>query len=68
MTFPLRTRITALYFAVLVVSFLSFAWISDFAFRNSIETTVNDAAKSNLDSVRGVLLRVSSKGSSEVED
>ena len=68
MTFPLRTRITALYFAVLVVSFLSFAWISDFAFRNSIETTVNDAAKSNLDGVRGVLLRVSSKGSSEVED
>jgi pimeloyl-ACP methyl ester carboxylesterase len=68
MTFPLRTRITALYFAVLVVSFLSFAWISDFAFRNSIETTVNDAAKSNLDSVRGVLLRVPSKGSSEVED
>jgi heavy metal sensor kinase len=68
MTFPLRTRITALYFAVLVVSFLSFAWISDFAFRNSIETTVNDAAKSNLDSVRGVLLRVSSKRSSEVED
>ena len=68
MTFPLRTRITALYFAVLVVSFLSLASISDFAFRNSIETTVNDAARSNLESVRGVLLRASSKGSSEVED
>lgn len=67
MTFSLRTRITALYFAVLVVSFLSLASISDFAFRNSIETTVNDAARSNLESVRGVLLRVSSKGSSEVE-
>jgi heavy metal sensor kinase len=67
MTFPLRTRITALYFAVLVVSFLSLASISDFAFRDSIETTVNDAAKSNLESVKSVLLRASPKGLPEVE-
>jgi heavy metal sensor kinase len=66
MTFPLRTRITALYFAVLVVSFLSLASVSDFAFRDSIETTVNGAAKSNLESIRSVLLGASPKGRSEV--
>ena len=68
MTLSLRTRITALYFAVLVISFLSLATISDFAFRHSIETTVNDAAKANLESVKNVLLLTSPKGLPEVED
>jgi len=67
MTLTLRTRITALYFAVLVLSFLSLALISDFAFQHSIETTVNDAARSNLESVRNVLLRASARGLSETQ-
>ena len=68
MTLSLRTRITALYFAVLVISFLSLAYISDFAFRHSIETTVNDAAKANLESIERVVLLESPRGLSEVED
>lgn len=68
MILSLRTRITALYFAVLVISFLSLAYISDLAFRHSIETTVNDAAKSNLESIERVVLLESPRGLSEVED
>jgi heavy metal sensor kinase len=68
MTLPLRIRITALYFSVLVISFLSLASISDYAFRHSIETTVNGAAKANLESIRSVLVRTAPKGLYEVED
>jgi hypothetical protein len=44
MKLPLRARITAWYFAVLIVSFAAFAWISDYGFQRSIETTLNDAS------------------------
>jgi hypothetical protein len=57
MKLPLRARITAWYFCVLIVSFASFAWISDYGFRHSIETTVNDASRANLESVQNVILR-----------
>ena len=62
MTLSLRTRITALYFAVLVISFTAFAWISDFGFQHSIERTVNDASFANLEHVRGVVERVAPNG------
>jgi len=48
MKLPLRARITAWYFAVLVVAFASFAWISDLGFQHSIETTVNEASGQTL--------------------
>jgi hypothetical protein len=57
MKLPLRARITAWYFAVLVVAFASFAWISDIGFQHSIETTVNDASRANLESIQNVLVR-----------
>jgi hypothetical protein len=67
LTFSLRTRITALYFAVLAVSFGAFAWISDYGFRHSIETTVNDAACANLDRIQNVLVRTAPKGADAVK-
>ncbi len=62
MKLPLRARITAWYFAVLVVAFASFAWISDLGFQHSIETTVNDASRANLESIHRVLLRTAPDG------
>ena len=68
MKLPLRARITAWYFAVLVVAFALFAWISDLGFRHSIETTVNDASRANLESVQRILVRVTPKGMPEVKE
>ncbi|HEY6268829.1 MAG TPA: ATP-binding protein [Candidatus Acidoferrum sp.] len=68
MKLPLRARITAWYFAVLAVAFASFAWISDLGFQHSIETTVNDASRANLESIQNVLVRTAPKGLAEVND
>jgi heavy metal sensor kinase len=67
LNFSLRTRITALYFVVLAASFAAFALISDYGFRHSIETTVNDASLANLDRVQNVLARVAPKGPDAVK-
>jgi heavy metal sensor kinase len=68
MKLPLRARITAWYLAVLVFAFASFAWISDLGFQHSIETTVNDASRANLESIQNVLVRAAPKGIEEVKD
>jgi len=68
MTLPLRARITAWYFAVLVVAFASFAWISDLGFRHSIETTVNDASRANLESIERILVRTAPRGMEQVKE
>jgi heavy metal sensor kinase len=68
MRLPLRARITAWYFAVLVVAFASFAWISDLGFQHSIETTVNDASRANLESIQNVLVRTAPRGMAEVKN
>lgn len=55
MNFTIRARLTLLYFVVLAASFVAFFWICDFGFRRSIETTVNDASRRNLEIVQRVL-------------
>src|SRR5215469_2749557 len=67
MKLPLRARITAWYFAVLAASFALFAWISDIGFRHSIETTVNDASRANLESIQRVLARTGPNGINDVK-
>jgi len=62
MRFPIRVRLTALYFFVLAASFTAFFWICDFGFVRSIETAVNDASRRNLETVRQVLQRYVSQG------
>src|SRR5258708_8471674 len=68
MKLSLRARITAWYFTVLVVAFASFAWISDLGFRHSIETTVNDASRANLESVQSILVRVAPQVMKDVNE
>jgi heavy metal sensor kinase len=68
MKLPLRARITAWYFAVLIGSFAAFAWIADYGFRRSIETTLNDASRANLESIENVLRRSAPKGPGEIKD
>ena len=55
MQLTIRARLTILYFVVLAASFLAFFWICDFGFQRSIDTTVNDASRGNLESVRKVI-------------
>ena len=68
MKLPLRARITAWYFSVLVVAFASLAWISDIGFQHSIEKTVNDASRANLKSIQSVLTRTAPKGNAALQD
>jgi heavy metal sensor kinase len=51
----IRARLTLLYFIVLAASFAAFFWICDFGFRRSIEITVNDASRTNLERVRAII-------------
>jgi heavy metal sensor kinase len=51
----IRARLTILYLVVLAASFLAFFWICDFGFQRSIDTTVSDASRGNLESVRKVI-------------
>lgn len=68
MTLPLRARIALLNCAVLLTSFLTLSLISDVGFQQSIERTVNDASRSNLESVRGLLVQSESKGTAEIRE
>lgn len=67
MTVSLRARMTALYFAVVALSFVAFGWISDYGFRRSIEKTVNDASRANLQSVESMLVRLAPRESDDVK-
>jgi heavy metal sensor kinase len=58
--------LTLLYFAVLALSFLAFFWICDIGFQRSIETTVNNASQTNLDTIRRLLEKSENKGQDKV--
>jgi len=63
---PIRARLTLLYCAVLGLTFVAFFWICDLGFRHSIETTVNDSSRTNLDTVRRLLANTASQGEESV--
>ena len=67
MNLTIRARLTLLYFVVLAASFVAFFWICDFGFRRGIETTVNDASRSNLEIVQRVLAISTSKGTPKIQ-
>jgi heavy metal sensor kinase len=67
MRITIRARLTALYFLVLAASFTAFFFICDVGFQRSIETTVNDASRSNLEIVRRVLEGSLNKGLPKVQ-
>src|SRR5262249_17876037 len=62
----IRVRLTLLYFAVLALSFIAFFWICDVGFRHSIETTVNEASRTNLEIVKRLVADKAAKGEVEV--
>ena len=66
MNLPIRARLTLLYCAVLGLTFVAFFWICDLGFRHSIETTVNDSSRTNLDTVRRLLANTASQGEESV--
>jgi heavy metal sensor kinase len=67
MNMTIRARLTALYFVVLAASFSVFVWISDVGFRRSIEATVNDASRVNLQSLQKLLTISAPKGTAKVQ-
>jgi heavy metal sensor kinase len=62
----IRVRLTLLHSLVLGASFLAFFWICDIGFRRSIEITVNDESRSDLETVRRVIEGSSSQGTAEI--
>lgn len=60
MNLPIRARLTILYFAVLALSFGAFFWVSDIGFQRSIDATVDNASRTNLETVQRLLLANSS--------
>jgi hypothetical protein len=67
MNLTIRTKLTALYFVVLAGSLSVFVWISDVGFRRSIEVSVNDASRMNLQSLERLIERSSPKGAAKVQ-
>lgn len=67
MNFTIRARLTGLYFLVLAASFTGFFFICDFGFRSSIEATVNDESRNNLEIVQGILRSSPEKGLPRVQ-
>jgi len=68
MNVTIRTKLTALYFVVLAASFSIFVCISDAGFRRSIEVTVNDASRMNLQSLQRLLEQSASQGDAKVQE
>src|SRR5262249_32803549 len=68
----IRVRLTLLYFTVLTLSFVAFFWICDVGFRHSIETTVNESSRTNLEIIKRLVADKASEGdaavSRELED
>jgi heavy metal sensor kinase len=70
--FTIRVRLTLLYFAVLALSFVAFFWICDVGFQHSIETTVNEASRTNVELIKRLVTDKAAEGdaavSRELED
>jgi hypothetical protein len=58
----IRARLTLLYFTVLALSFVAFFWICDVGFRRSIETTVDAASCTNMETVERLIASTAQKG------
>jgi heavy metal sensor kinase len=63
----IRARLTLLYFLVLGASFLAFFWICDTGFSRSIEITVNDESRNDLETVQRVITDAGPLGKARVQ-
>ena len=68
MSLPIRIKLTALHSAVVILSFVSFFWVSDLGFQHSIEATVDEASHANLEVVHRLLQNKAGLGSPKVRD
>lgn len=68
MSLPIRIKLTALHSAVVILSFVSFFWVSDLGFQHSIEATVDEASHANLEVVHRLLQSKAGLGSPKVRD
>lgn len=66
MNLPIRARLTALYVVVLGLSFVAFFWVSDIGFRQSIDATVDNASRTDLEIVSRLLANTSLQGEGKV--
>ena len=66
MNLPIRARLTVLYFAVLGLTFVAFCWICDLGFRHSIETTVNESSRTNLETIGRLLANTAPQGEGSI--
>jgi heavy metal sensor kinase len=66
MILPIRAKLTALYFGVMTLSFVAFVYVSDLGFRRSIEATVDNASRTNLETVQRLLSGTAARGDEEV--
>ena len=64
--FTIRVRLTLMYFAVLALSFVAFFWICDVGFQHSIETTVNEASRTNVELIKRLVADKAAEGDAEV--
>jgi hypothetical protein len=66
MLLTIRARLTLLYLAVMALSFVAFFWVCDIGFRHSIDATVDNASRTNLETVERLLTATEMKGDHEV--
>jgi heavy metal sensor kinase len=66
MHFTIRARLTLLYLSVMALSFVAFFWVCDIGFRHSIEATVDNASRTNLETIERLLTATEIKGDDEV--
>jgi heavy metal sensor kinase len=66
MNLTIRARLTLLYLSVMAASFVAFFWVSDIGFRHSIEATVNNASRTNLETIRRLLTYTAIKGDDKI--
>src|SRR3984885_15444606 len=66
MNMTVRTRLTAWYFLVLIVSFALFGWVVDLGFQHSVARTMDDALQGNLTTAQRVISESSPKGNEKV--
>jgi heavy metal sensor kinase len=66
MNLPIRTKLTALYSTVMVLTFGAFVYVGDLGFRRSIEATVDNASRTNLETVQRLLSGNSAHGGDDI--
>jgi heavy metal sensor kinase len=66
MQLTIRSHLTLLYLTVMAASFIAFFWVSDIGFRHSIDATVDNASRTNLETIKRLLSSTATKGDDKI--